>query len=365
MADQQGLVRAERGTGDAVASGVDDLTATYLTAALRPSMPGADVTGVRAERIGTGQIGASSRLHLVGHGVPATLVAKLAADDPASRERVKDGYRKEVRFYRELGERVAGHVPGCWHAAIADDASTFTLLFDDLAPAVPGVQANGCTVAEAAAAVRNLAGIHAATWCDHALLASRWLQAWEPDTGRFLGDVLVGAIDEFVARYGDALGPDDVDTIRRAAGAWAAAPVSRFTVVHGDYRLDNLMFSPDGTVTALDWQTATVGSPMRDLAYFLETSLDVELRRRHEQDLLGTYADALVEGGVDRSEAEESLQQYPDDLRQGPLITVLGAVYATAARSDAADGMFLAMARRSCAALRDHGVLDGEAAKHG
>jgi hypothetical protein len=39
---------------------------------------------------------------------------------------------------------------------------------------------------------------------------------------------------------------------------------------------------------------------------------------------------------------------------------MLGAIYATAARSDAADGMFLAMASRSCAALRDHGTLDEE-----
>jgi aminoglycoside/choline kinase family phosphotransferase len=259
-------------------------------------------------------------------------------------------------------------VPACRYAAITDDGSTFTLLLEDLAPAVPGVQAEGCTVDQAAAAVRNLAGIHAATWCDDALVASRWLQPWAPDTGRFLGDVLVGATDEFVARYGDALGADDVDTIRRAAastGEWAAAPVTHHTVVHGDYRLDNLMFSPDGAVVALDWQTATVGAPTRDLAYFLETSLDVELRRRHEQALLAVYVDALVAGGVGRGEAEASLQHYAADLRQGPLITVLGAVYATAVRSDAADGMFLAMASRSCAALRDHGVLEGEGVRRG
>jgi hypothetical protein len=38
---------------------------------------------------------------------------------------------------------------------------------------------------------------------------------------------------------------------------------------------------------------------------------------------------------------------------QGPMITVLGAIFATAERSERADGMFLAMARRSCAAIRD------------
>ena len=40
-------------------------------------------------------------------------------------------------------------------------------------------------------------------------------------------------------------------------------------------------------------------------------------------------------------------------MLQGPLITILGRVYATAEPSPAADEMFLAMATRSCAAIRD------------
>ena len=84
MTDQQGLVGDGRITGDAVAHDVADLSAAYLTSVLRPSAPGAEVTEVRAERIGTGQIGASYRLHLRGRELPSTLVAKLAADDPAA-----------------------------------------------------------------------------------------------------------------------------------------------------------------------------------------------------------------------------------------------------------------------------------------
>ena len=132
-------------------------------------------------------------------------------------------------------------------------------------------------------------------------------------------------------RYSAALGDTDVDTLRGAAastGRWAATPVELFAVVHGDYRLDNLMFSSEGSVVALDWQTATVGSPMRDLAYFLETSLDVELRRGHEQDLLGSTPTHWSTVESIATDAQRSLQSYGADLRQGPLITVLGAVHA-------------------------------------
>jgi hypothetical protein len=40
-------------------------------------------------------------------------------------------------------------------------------------------------------------------------------------------------------------------------------------LVHGDFRLDNLMFDPDtDTVKAvLDWELATIGHPLADLAY--------------------------------------------------------------------------------------------------
>ena len=38
------------------------------------------------------------------------------------------------------------------------------------------------------------------------------------------------------------------------------------TLVHGDYRLDNCMLGPDGTVVAvLDWEICTLGDPMADL----------------------------------------------------------------------------------------------------
>jgi len=39
------------------------------------------------------------------------------------------------------------------------------------------------------------------------------------------------------------------------------------SILHGDYRLDNLLFDEQDTVTAiLDWEMATLGEPLTDLA---------------------------------------------------------------------------------------------------
>ncbi|HUE80441.1 MAG TPA: phosphotransferase family protein [Sphingomicrobium sp.] len=43
---------------------------------------------------------------------------------------------------------------------------------------------------------------------------------------------------------------------------------SRNAVVHGDYRIDNVVFDGDGSLTAvLDWELATLGDPVADFSY--------------------------------------------------------------------------------------------------
>jgi aminoglycoside phosphotransferase (APT) family kinase protein len=45
---------------------------------------------------------------------------------------------------------------------------------------------------------------------------------------------------------------------------------ARASVVHGDYRLGNIMFRGPGDVAAiLDWEMATLGDPLADLGYFV------------------------------------------------------------------------------------------------
>ena len=88
---------------------------------------------------------------------------------------------------------------------------------------------------------------------------------------------------------------------------------------------------------------------------FLETSLLPDARRAHERDLVAAYHAALVAIGV----ADHPLEECWDDVRygahQGPLVTVLGAAFSQ--RTDRGDDMFVAMASRSCDAIRDLGTL--------
>jgi hypothetical protein len=340
-----------------------EITTTFLTEVIGRAGFGGQVSAVAHEPIGTGQIGRTFRLHLDVHGPgPRTLVVKLAGGDAEARSVIKSGYQKEVNFYDVFAASVAMRIPQCWHAAITEELVDFTLILDDLAPCVPGVQADGCTEAQARDAVRNLAGLHAPTWNAQALDEHlSWLGPVDAASSQFLGDLMIGAVERFIERYESPLGPADIATLREAAahtGQWKSRVAGPRSLLHGDYRLDNLLFPLSGAgVVAVDWQTVTVGPPTRDLGYFVATCLTPEDRRSGEDALVDAYHDALVELGVEGYSRAECFEGYRLGVLQGPMITVLGCVYASAERTARADGMFVAMAKRSCAALRELDTL--------
>ena len=267
------------------------------------------------------------------------------------------GYRNEVGFYTHLVETVDVRTPHCWYGALSDDAREFTLLLEDLAPRIPGVQADGCSVGLANSAVRNLAGLHAPRWNDESLFDLDFLAPPSERGAAFLGGIAVTAATGFVERYAAQLDDSEVATVLASAAAvseWLLARPEPFSVIHGDYRLDNLMFPAHGDeVVAVDWQTVTVGLPMRDVAYFLGTSLAIEDRRAAEEQLVASYHRELCARGVDEYDAARCFDDYRVGQLQGPMITVIGCMYATAERSVVADRMFLAMIHRSCAAIQD------------
>lgn len=337
---------------------VEEITPGWLTEVL-----GYEVASFTSKKVGAGQTGASFRLALDTARGAESLIAKVAAGDEAARSGVSVGYAAEVNFYAALCDSVDIRTPACRYAAIADDSLRFTLLLEDLAPRRPGVQVEGCSVEMARGALRNLAGLHAPRWNDASLYELAFpfiIDTEEKAVG--MAEVTQMAAAEFVDRYNTQLGTEDAATLKTGAAAignWALASPRPFAMLHGDYRLDNLMFGDDPQdVVALDWQTIGVGPPARDLAYFLATGLAPQLRREAERELVADYHRELLRRGIEDYDFDQCFLDYRLGQLQATLITTLGAIYATRERSAAGDAMFLAMAKRSCVAIRDLGTLD-------
>lgn len=137
-----------------------------------------------------------------------------------------------------------------------------------------------------AALVDTLASLHAVDW----------------RAARLAGP---GRPDGFNARHLRRIGQLVADPHGRlrprfaAAGAWLAAhvpPESGAAIVHGDYRIGNVVLAPapPGRVAAvLDWELATIGDPLLDVAYFLASVPEPGQPRTPVQDM----SSAMLEDG--------------------------------------------------------------------
>jgi aminoglycoside phosphotransferase (APT) family kinase protein len=137
-------------------------------------------------------------------------------------------------------------------------------------------------------------------------------------------------------------------------GAWMAEHPEPWTVQHGDYRLDNMLFGGPGCqrpLAVVDWQTAVYGPPLADASYFLGAGLVEEDRRAHEQDLLREYYHALMAGGVSGYNWQRCWSDYRRFTFSGFLMAVIASMLVE--RTARGDEMFMTMTRRHGAHILD------------
>ncbi len=337
-----------------------DITPQWLGSAL-----GADVVSVDAEPIGTGQTGATYRL-TVGYEsdtlLPSSFAVKLPSQDETVRERVALGYRSEHAFYTHIADAVRVPIPKNFYCDISEDGGDIVLLLADMAPAVQGDQINGCNAVEAELAARAIAGLHGPTWCDPkwANFPGLAMSMVDAAGAKGLGDVAVMATQLTLDRLGDQMTAENRQTATESMALttpWLLAEPGRFALMHGDYRLDNLLFTPDrSAITVVDWQTLGAGLPARDLAYFTATSLLPDQRAELDEALVTAYHDELLSYGVTDYDRETCWRDYRLGMLQAPLITTLGCAFAST--TERGDEMMRIMLERGCQAIRDLGSLD-------
>jgi hypothetical protein len=339
---------------------VEELTPEWLTAALGCGT----VASFRAEQIGTGQMSDSHRVDLTyvsdSQAGPASVVLKTASSDETSRATgVNLGvYDREVRFYRELAPRIGGPLADCHVAAIDSNEGWFTLLLEDVAPAVQGDQIEGCGLEQALLAIDELARLHASVFSDPQLGATPWLNQESP----LNQSVMEQLLPVFFERYGDRVTPEHRAVCERFVASldgWLADRRPPAGLVHGDYRLDNLLFGAADAprrFVAVDWQTVGWGPVMTDAAYFIGGSLLTEDRRTHEEQLLRRYHHALRGHGVRDFSWEQCWAGYRRECFLGLLMVLAPAVIVQ--RTERGDRMFLAQLDRYAQQVLDLDALE-------
>src|SRR5258705_1601773 len=153
------------------------VTATWLSEVM-----GADVRECQLEQIGIGfgLLGRLYRAHLGGGpDVPTSVVVKLPMLDSRIRSEICEDlefYRREVRFYQEIGLANPLRPARPYFAAFDETTHDFVLVLEDVGRLRVADQTIGCTAADAETVVDAIARHHANWWESDRFASLPWLK---------------------------------------------------------------------------------------------------------------------------------------------------------------------------------------------
>jgi hypothetical protein len=303
-----------------------EVTAEWLTQALHARggiSADSRVGSVRSETSGegTGFLGQLARFSLTyaaGEG-PAVLIGKFPTLDPGGRAigNLFRFYEREVRFYDEVATDISLTTPRCYYSAanVADDE--YLLLLEDLAPARCGDQIAGASVEDAETAIRSIADFHATWWDNDRCAALEWLPLVNAPVHQSAQQSYRDAWPLFSDAYLDRLAPPMQRTAEEmrdhVIDLLNVVSVPPRTIIHGDFRVDNMFFAAPGSrapFSVIDWQISSQGRGVFDVAYFLSGGVEPDVRKTHEMRLLRMWHDMLVERGVKGYTWDDAVRDY-------------------------------------------------------
>ena len=293
---------------------LDEVDAAWMTTVLRTSGAIDDHTAVAAAtvepfQVGVGLLGQLARAALTydGGDGPASVILKYPIDVPFQRGMADamNVYEREARFYAELAPRSTLRAAKAHAALIAEDKSAAMIVMEDLSALRQADRVSGVTWEEAVEAVQALARFHAGWHGSPELdeISPVWFSLSDPIYLQLLPQFVAGGWAPCQQHARDLLTPDLVDFGNdwvELMPAMLAQLSTSPTMIHADWRADNMFFDDGGEVVMVDFQLVGVGNGAYDLGYFVCQSVEREVRAGRERELVQVYADELAAHGVDR-----------------------------------------------------------------
>ena len=333
-----------------------EITPEWLTRVLNDAGVNGVVNQLQGQSIGTGQVGENVRFTLSGEGdIPATVVGKFPSTDPTSRlTGVQQGtYIKEARFYEHLQSCVDIQTPKVFYLDLDQASHMFVLIMEDLAPGTQGNQLKGCNIEDATLAINQLAMLHGPMWGRTEHLFEEVIVDGNQHSGEHIKGLYDLVTAGFLDRYQSRLTPYETEIVRQVGECmpqYFAGYQGDLTLIHGDYRLDNMMFGGNYPLTVIDWQTLSFSCPLSDVAYFLGTSLTVSDRLSNEEGLVQQYFTQLSNYDVNL-DWETCWQFYRHFAPSGLIMAVIASMIVE--ETERGNDMFMAMAKRSARMCKD------------
>ncbi|MGF6471148.1 hypothetical protein OKW50_007278 [Paraburkholderia youngii] len=343
---------------------VGEVTAAWLTSALGFRFSGVEVLSCEHVDVLPGtstKVRVALEYNDAGHAMalPSRMIVKGGFEEHSPS--MKEMYRNEMRFYRDVLPFINMNAPKCFYAGADPDAWQAVVVMEDLVERnvrfCRAQQPQGYE--QVALRLSAMARYHAQTW-----------NSREFDKGGrldWVGERFSDWSLEYQNRY---LEPDVwahyVSLPRGAAVSrhlhdrdWMVAALGRIArehkgepvcLIHGDTHLGNLYVEADGAPGFFDAQVSRAPWSL-EVAYHIGCALDIEDRRSWERSLLEHYLSQLAISGVQAPDFDEAWGDYRRDLAYGYFIF---AINETRFQTEAVN---TAYAARFGAALVDHGEV--------
>ncbi len=249
-------------------------------------------------------------------------------------------HKREYDFYSQAAPHTPVRSPALLYGDFEAGTDRFVLVLEDLRDMQMVSQLDGASPEQAIRAIRAVARLHGTFWNRTDLPPlTGFYDVVAPQRRPLLQLVYIASLVPTLRNFGsffsdetrrlaEAYGPRIADHI----GHVAAGPI---TLMHGDFRLDNILFPADlgavecapfeqtcQDVAVIDWQVSALSTPLYDAAYFLGSSVTTDVRRQIERQALEEYTDIICDMGVQGFTFEECWRLY----REGMLGCLLTAV---------------------------------------
>ncbi len=343
----------------------DDVTPEWMSDVLS-----SNIASISSTRIGEG-IGLMGDIYRVelayktneGNNLDSVVV-KLPSSFEENREQgVALGmFEAEVRFYAELGEKTGTGLPEIHFAEIESGTAEFVIVMEDLSDLIMVDQSTGMSFEQALAAVKVLANIHAVWWDKVQTEELEWIPSMIGPRIEYVDQVLPQIYPVFAETFAAGLPEGGAELTEEFSRSYLSlnkklAERAPWTLAHQDYRVENMLFGDidNDQVVVIDWQGIGRGPGAYDLAYLLGGSMDTDLRRAYEKDLVSAYHTELCENGVEGYSSERAWEDYGFAHLLGGLATSIFAGGTLDLSNERGVELITMMANRHVTAALDHG----------
>jgi hypothetical protein len=341
---------------------IEEITTEWLTGALTKSgvLKSNSVRNLNRKIMGEGMgyAGTLARLSIEyeqpDDTLPSTMIAKIPTQVPKSKmlHEALWNYERENHVYEEILPHLPLRTPQCYYSDFDRGKGEkwmnkvyrryaglpqslvglyfiyaafrnlrlkrrYILLLEDIHNLEQITQLEGCSFEEAKMVMKPIGIAHAGLW-ESTQLGKYWLRdhsdfshlvsfmsnRWQP----VIKKTFPGKISPKMQTVFDWLKMNNHPLD-------AYAKTRPHTLIHTDYRLDNLLFDRENNeIVVFDWQSCSPGMGLFDPCFFLVNNCKSPLNQEQVEELITIYHQGLVEGGVTDYNLDECRSDYPFGL---------------------------------------------------